>query len=248
MPGLREAAGIEGLVVLGVIYVILNILQKAGQKAARSREPEAPPPDPMHGTGDTQQEALSLESILKEIEKVKAERRTDAEGPRPPARAPAPEPRRLPRPEPKPRERPAPATRRSEVARRKPTEVTDRGPMGRRGPRRLEDAEDVEVRTSLEDGGSLEVEESLEVLDETRLRPPRKVVDSDDAAAAVVRRRIEAAEARNRPLNEADHQAFHKRLAAGDGPRAPVTRHSSARLREALVWREILGPPKALED
>jgi hypothetical protein len=120
--------------------------------------------------------------------------------------------------------------------------------MGRQGTKRLEDAEDVEVRTSLEEGVSLEVEESLEVLDETRLRPPRKVVDSDDAAAAVVRRRIEAAEARNRPLNEADHRAFHQRLAAGDTPQGAVARYSSAKLREALVWREILGPPKALED
>nr|MBP6670535.1 hypothetical protein [Gemmatimonadales bacterium] len=69
---LREAAGIEGLIVLGVIYFVLNLLQKAGQKAARSRPSAQPSPAEAEPSG-TQQEALSLESILREIEKVKTQ-------------------------------------------------------------------------------------------------------------------------------------------------------------------------------
>lgn len=248
MIPLREAAGIEGLIVLGVIYFILSMLQKAGEKARRMSTPPTPRPVERDEESATQAEGLSLEGILREIEKVKAERRSESEGARPPARPPRPEPRQFPQaPRPRAPERPAPKPRPSSVTRRAPVETTERGPLGRRGRSRLESAEEVEERTSLEDQGSLEVAESLEILDETRLRPARRVVDSDDSAEAVVQRRIAAAEARNRPRTDADHRDFHQRLAQGEAAAGAAQRHPTQRLRDAFVWREILGPPKALE-
>lgn len=254
MTDLREAAGIEGLIVLGVIYFILNLLQKAGQKAARSR-PEAPPPDPPGGESATQQEALSLESILKEIERVKAQHQPDAGRSLPaPQQAPRPLPQArpkspAPRKAPAARERPAPVARKREVPRRGTVDQSDRGPLGRHSRTGLTGAEEVEVRTSWEDQGSLEVEESIEVLDDTRLRPPRVEYDADEGAEEVVRRRIVAAESRNRALNAADHEAFdQRRMKAEATAAAPVARFPAQRLRDAFIWREVLGPPKALEE
>lgn len=253
MTDLREAAGIEGLIVLGVIYFILNLLQKAGQKAARSR-PDAPPPDPSGGESATQQEALSLESILKEIERVKAQHQPDGPRSLPAPQAPRPLPQArpkspAPRQAPAARERPAPVVRKREVPRRGSVEQSDRGPLGRHSRTGLTGAEEVEVRTTWEDQGSLEVEESLEVLDETRLRPPRVEYDADEGAEELVRQRIQAAEARNRPLTESDHQSFHQRMQKAEvKAAAPVARFPAQRLRDAFIWREVLGPPKALEE
>lgn len=124
---------------------------------------------------------------------------------------------------------------------------TARGPMGRPAARRLPPAEEVEERESLE-GASLEVEESLEVLDETRLRPPPVPVDRDDEAERIVEDRIRAAEQRNRPHLEADHRSFHERVMQQRAVEpAGRPKRGLADLRSAIVWREILGPPKALE-
>ncbi len=253
MTDLRAAAGIEGLIVLGVIYFILNLLQKAGQKAARSR-PDAPPPDPSGGESATQQEALSLESILKEIERVKAQHQPDATRSLPTPQAPRPLPQTrakspAPRMAPAARERPAPVARQREVPRRGSVDQSDRGPLGRHSRTGLSGAEEVEVRTSWDEQGSLEVEESLEILDETRLRPPRVEYDADEGAEEVVRRRIVAAESRNRALNAADHEAFDQRRMKGETKAAAqVARFPAQRLRDAFIWREVLGPPKALEE
>lgn len=254
MTDLREAAGIEGLIILGVIYFILNILQRAGKKAAGSR-PDAPPPDPSGGESATQQEALSLESILKEIEKVKAQHRPDAPRSLPAPQAPRPLPQArakspAPRKAPAARDRTAPVARQREVPRRGSVEQSDRGPLGRHSrSQQVPGAEEVEVRTSWEDQGSLEVEESIEVLDDTRLRPPRVEYDADEGAEEVVRRRIVAAESRNRALNAADHAAFDQRRMKGEvKAAAPVVRFPMQRLRDAFIWREVLGPPKALEE
>ena len=103
----------------------------------------------------------------------------------------------------------------------------------------------MEVRDYLE-GQSIEVEGQLEILDETRRRP-RVEIDQDEGAEALVQRRIKAAEARNREFSEADHESFHQRIRPSETKAAASRGPSTAQLRQALVWREILGPPKALE-
>jgi len=241
MDLVREAAGFEGLIVLAVIYFVLNALQKAGEKARRSRSPGAPPPGPSEST-PTQEEGFSLENVLREIERLKAEQE---------AKSPPPPPRREPV-EPEQRERPLPARRRAPPPMRREGLPASRGPMGRPAKQRLPSAEEVEVRETWDETVPVEVGSSLEILDETRLRPPPVPVDQDDDAEAIVQARIRAAEMRNRPHLEVDHRSFHERVmqqaAQTPAPPGEAERRGRARLRAAVVWREILGPPKAFEE
>lgn len=238
MTGVREAASFEGLIVLAIIYFILNLLQKVGKKAEQARRGSAPPPPVPEEETPTQQESLSLESILREIERVKQQRQRPAELelPRrvPPPRIPSPPARPVPLP---PSRRPPPPRRREVVQ-------DERGPMGRRGGTGLGSAEEVEERTSLE-GGWLEQAESVESFDD--LHRPRPVIDRAEEAAAIEQRRIRAAEERDRAHSEVDHMAFHARIRTGDAAPGAARRYTSSRLREAIIWREILGPPKGLQ-
>ena len=249
MDGVRAAAGFEGLIVLGVIYFILNVISEAAKKKGKSTvAPSEAPAEP----SPTQQEALSLERILAEIERVKkagppiAERSPAPAGTRsvPPLRA---RPTQAPK-APLPPRRPGPAPRKT-----KPFGDPHRGPLGRSPDRAIPEAEDVEERGSLE-GESLEVAESLEILDETRLRAPRRIEDQDDVAELVAQRRVKQAEQRNQAHRAADHAAFHDHIAQGEiGADAGAARQAAARgtrrqqLRQAVIWREILGPPRGEE-
>lgn len=117
------------------------------------------------------------------------------------------------------------------------------GPRGRPGPVRLPPAKEVEDRRSLESTPEVR---SLET--EVR-RPERTVVDADDEAEAIVARRIAAAEANARPLGAADHLAFDASIRQQPAD-ATATKVSAAtrHLRNAVVWREILGPPVSLRE
>ena len=106
-------------------------------------------------------------------------------------------------------------------------------------------AEEVEERETLE-GTSLEGSGSLEFFEE---RGPRQEVDHDDAAEQIVQRRIAAAEARNRPLAKADHQVFDEQIRQAPADQTAARRSFNAKeLRDAFVWREILGPPAGLKS
>ncbi|MGE5926896.1 MAG: hypothetical protein ACM357_06060 [Gemmatimonadota bacterium] len=86
--------------------------------------------------------------------------------------------------------------------------------------------------------------ESLEVA-------AREEVSLDAASEAAARRRREAAERRDRPRTAADHAAFDARIRA-EPEKAPASGTPAlegvARLRSALVWNELLGPPVSLRD
>lgn len=249
MDGVRLAASFEGLIILAVIYFVLNLLSRAGKKQGRTDQPPAELPDE---PTPTQEEALSLEKILQEIERVKREKAAERKLPPTPRPEPAPK-----RPPPPPMRRPEPVARQGRMAspRRQPPPVTEGGPLGRQGKRRLESHEEVEERQSYDEGRSLEVEESLEVLDDTRFQP-LSTLDHDDEAEAIVQRRVKAAELRNRAHSEQDHRDFHKRVTGGEiGSEAEAAKAAAAQaktrasnLRRAVVWREILGPPKALGE
>lgn len=225
VPEVRSAAGIEGFIILGAIYLVLNLLSRAGKKAAQGGT--LPPADADEDSSSTQVEAVSLEKILREIQRVKQEKERPrlAQAQRKPTL---------------PARKAAPPQRRAQ-----PTGEADRGPLGRHSRTRLPSAEEVEERDSLE-GISLEVEESLEIIDDRPARRQRAEVDSDDGAEEVVQRRIREAEARNRPLNAADHRRFDAEIrpTAAEAPKSGTGRN---RLHDAIVWREILGPPKSLE-
>ncbi len=117
------------------------------------------------------------------------------------------------------------------------------GPMGRRSAPPAELAEDVEERASLE------VEERVLNLEATPVaRASRRDVDHDDEAEGVVQARIRAAEMRNRPLNLADHAAFDARIRQEPADNTRTAAPLRRSLRDAIVWREILGPPVSLRD
>lgn len=71
----------------------------------------------------------------------------------------------------------------------------------------------------------------------------------DDQAAEVAQRRVRDAEARNREWQLADHKAFDIKVRAPAVERTDATRAAAhQRLREAIILREVLGPPKGLQD
>jgi hypothetical protein len=116
------------------------------------------------------------------------------------------------------------------------------GPRGRPASVRLPPAEEVEER------GSLETMPEARSLEEGVRRPERTVVDADDEAEAIAARRIVAAEANARPLATADHRAFDARIRQEPADATATRAYSVRRLRDAVVWREILGPPISLRE
>jgi hypothetical protein len=119
---------------------------------------------------------------------------------------------------------------------------TTEGPMGRHSRVELPAEEEVEERESLE------VEERIQNLEVTSARPLRREVDFDDDAEQVVQRRIKAAADRDRPLNRSDHRLFDEKIRKVVADKTAVALPSRQRLRDAIVWREILGPPVSLRD
>jgi hypothetical protein len=97
--------------------------------------------------------------------------------------------------------------------------------------------EDVEVRDSLEEP------EQVVSLETDVPRRERAEYDQDTEVEAIVQRRIEAARARDRALGKADHKAFDVRIRQEVADHTAVRRYTPAQLRDAVVWREILGPP-----
>jgi hypothetical protein len=84
-------------------------------------------------------------------------------------------------------------------------------------------------------------------------RPEREVVVLGGDQDALQAGRVAYAENRNRALTAADHQRFDARIRA---PQAPVPSVEAdappdarlLRLRQAIIWREVLGPPIAMQD
>jgi hypothetical protein len=74
----------------------------------------------------------------------------------------------------------------------------------------------------------------------------RGVLDQDDEAERIEQQRIAAAEANQRPLTDADHEAFERRIRQEPADKTATRGYTAAQLRQAIVWREILGPPVSL--
>ena len=106
----------------------------------------------------------------------------------------------------------------------------------------LPDEENVEERESLE------VPERVVSLETEVKRPARVRYDQDSGAEDLVRRRIAAAETRSGALSKADHKAFDARIRQEPADHTAVRHYTRAQLRDAIVWREILGPPVSERD
>lgn len=114
------------------------------------------------------------------------------------------------------------------------------GPLGRMPDRALPPAEEVEERESLE------VSPDVRTLEVDPRRQARAEVDLDDEAERVAARRIAAAEAQRQPLTKAEHQAFDARIRQEPADKTATRGYTARQLRDAVVWREILGPPVSL--
>jgi hypothetical protein len=76
----------------------------------------------------------------------------------------------------------------------------------------------------------------------------RAVEDLDDEAERVVEQRRAAAEANLRPLSEADHRVFDERIREEPAAKTATRAYTLKQLREAIIWREVLGPPVSLRE
>jgi hypothetical protein len=108
--------------------------------------------------------------------------------------------------------------------------------------RELEGAEEAEDRESLETEPEVV---SLEVEPHRAERPIE--VSQSDAMQALVQRRIDAAELRNREWRLEDHRRFDQSIRVVKRPVAQLA-VGKVSLRQAMIWSEILGPPVALRD
>jgi hypothetical protein len=100
----------------------------------------------------------------------------------------------------------------------------------------------------VEDRESLEVEPEIRSLEGEVRREVRRRVDQDDEAEGIEVRRIQAAAARDSARTKVDHIAFDQRIRQEVADHTDTPRYTARQLRDAMVWREILGPPVALRE
>lgn len=98
----------------------------------------------------------------------------------------------------------------------------------------------------VEEGVSLEVEPEVTSLESVAPRPARREVDQDDEAEQIAARRIRAAAARDTARSPVDHVAFDERIRQQPADHTAVRTYTAQQLRDAMVWREILGRPVSL--
>jgi hypothetical protein len=114
------------------------------------------------------------------------------------------------------------------------------GPAGRSPDHRLPPAQEVEERESLE------VAPETQSLEIDPRRGERAVVDQDDEAERVIARRLAAAEANAAPRTRTDRVALDPRIRQEPADKTATRAYTTRQLREAVVWREILGPPVSM--
>lgn len=113
-------------------------------------------------------------------------------------------------------------------------------------------AEEWEVQEA--ESRSLEdFEPEVRSMEDDFFRPEREVVVLGGDQDALQAGRVAYAENRNRALTAGDHQKFDARIRAPQAPAASVTPDAPPdarllRLRQAMIWREVLGPPVGLHD
>jgi hypothetical protein len=195
-----------GLLVLGIVWLLFNLIGQ-GKGRARTAPPgtqprPTPQPRPGGAADPTQQEGSRLERMLRELERNLEEVAERQSG----GGSPLPAPRR-------------------------PTAV------------RLPEAASPAAEEDVEERESLEEPERVVSLEVGVSRRERAEYDQDTGAEAIVQRRIEAARARDRALGKADHKAFDAKIRQEVADHTAVRRYTPAQLRDAVVWREILGPP-----
>ena len=100
----------------------------------------------------------------------------------------------------------------------------------------------------VDERASLEVDPQVVSLEGEVHREARRRVDHDDEAGNIEAGRIQAAAARDSAYTKADHAAFDQRIRKEPADHTAVPGYTTRQLRDAMVWREILGPPVSLRE
>jgi hypothetical protein len=178
--------------ILGVLWVVINLISGAKKKAQPPSTERGEPLQPDQTLPDaTQQEGSRLEMVLRQFERTLES---------------------------------------AEVAAR------------RHAGEPLPDDEDVEERQSLES------EPEVVSLETEVRRPGRRAYTQDADAEQLVQRRITSAAARDTARSKADHVKFDERIRQEPAAQTSTSGYTAKQLREAIVWREILGPPVSERD
>lgn len=106
----------------------------------------------------------------------------------------------------------------------------------------------LETRAELALPESLEVEPEVRSLEGEVKREVRRRVDLDDEGADVEARRIQAAATRDAPRSEPPKTVALKDTLQQPADHTSSRAYTAQQLRDAVVWREILGPPVSMRD
>jgi hypothetical protein len=163
--------------------------------------------------------------------------------------------KKTPPPRPSPREQPPPSQSGADATQREGSrlesvlrqfqqalEEAEAGPLGRQARLPLPSDEEVEERESLE--GVPEVVS----LEEEVHRPVRREYTQDADAEQLVRKRIIAASSRDHARTKAEHLEFDQKIRKEPADKTATGGYTAKQLRDAVVWREILGPPVSERD
>lgn len=192
---------LNGLVVLAIVWFLVSLLGKLGQKQQSKNEqrraprmgppPQLPPRmDDPQVTDPTQREGMRLELVLREFQRA----------------------------------------------------LEQAEPAVRQAGRQPSLAEEVE------EGQSLEVEPDVRSLEQDVRREVRRTVDQDDEAEQIEVRRTQAAAARDATRTRADQVDFDQRIRQEPADHTATRGYTAKQLRDAVVWREVLGPPVSMRD
>jgi hypothetical protein len=100
---------------------------------------------------------------------------------------------------------------------------------------------------AIEDTTTLEEDVEVVSMEVEPVRPERAIeVSQREATEALVQRRIQAAELRNREWRLEDHRRFDAQIRQVKVSRPRTLTVTQRRLRQAMIWNEVLQPPVAL--
>ncbi|UCC74872.1 MAG: hypothetical protein JSV86_10085 [Gemmatimonadota bacterium] len=241
----------DEFITLIIFFVVIGLLERI-LRAAQKGKVERPTEGEMQA-GDREaieEMPASLQELIAEELGINLERKPKVKGlPEPPA---APQARSAPAEHPARRQPPAPAVQRG----REPT-VFYPSPAAKAPAERLESAGDrgaaVARRRREEVRRPLRAE-----LGRPRAAPIREPLRDAERGLSLEERAIlerGAPQSVERPRRPEDHQRFHERYM--EEPPRPAARRSRVPLPEredwspaqkAIIWAEILGPPKGLDE
>ena len=93
------------------------------------------------------------------------------------------------------------------------------------------------------EGGSLEVEPEAKSLEDEVTRADRRAIDLDDEAEQIVARRLKAVAAREQAHPADTDLVVSNEIRPEPADHTATRGYTRRQLRDAVVWREILGPP-----